>query len=63
MSVSGVCRWCDEKVTGEPVLPVARFQDLVLTGSGTGRRAHWLKPVEERGLSPETEAAEESRFG
>ena len=46
MSVSGVCRWCDENVTGEPVLPVARFQDLVLTGIGTERRAHWLKPVE-----------------
>ena len=47
MPVSGICRWCDERVTGNPVLPNARFQDLVLTGEGNARRAHWLKPVDD----------------
>jgi len=46
--VSGVCRWCDEEVTGNPVLPNARFQDLILTGEGYGRRAHWLQPPDKR---------------
>ena len=63
MLVSGICRWCDEQVTGFPVLPNARFQDLVVTGEGYGRRAHWLKPVEEHGSSPETEEGKESRLG
>lgn len=44
--MSGICRWCDEQVTGYPVLPSARFHDLILTGEGRDRRAHWLKPVE-----------------
>lgn len=45
--MSGTCRWCEETVTGNPVLPNARFQDLVVSGEGCERRAHWLRPVEQ----------------